>query len=68
MWWGTRDPSLTLAQNQQQSRRYTPAFAQALKAAGANVYVHSLTDATTVQSFWDQGVGVYSNEPFPPLS
>jgi hypothetical protein len=31
------------------------------------VYVHSLGDPNQIQRFWDLGIGVYSDEPFPPL-
>ena len=31
------------------------------------VYVHSLAGPADIQRFWDLGVGVYSDEPFPPL-
>ena len=31
------------------------------------MYVHSLSDPVQVQRFWDLGIGVYSDEPFPPL-
>jgi len=67
MWWRDRDPSLSLAANGRQSRRYRPAFAAALRAAGAVTYVHSLADPAQVRRFWDLGIGVYSDEPFPPL-
>jgi glycerophosphoryl diester phosphodiesterase len=67
MWWRDRDPSLSLAANGRESRRYRPSFASALKGLGANVYVHSLGDPTQIQRFWDRGVGVYSDNPFPPL-
>jgi glycerophosphoryl diester phosphodiesterase len=67
MWWRDRDPSLSLAANGREGRRYRPSFASALRGVGANVYVHSLGDAAEVQRFWDLGIGVYSDEPFPPL-
>jgi len=67
MWWRDRDPSLTLAANGREDRRYRPSFTNALRGAGANVYVHSLGDPAQIQRFWDLGIGVYSNEPFPPL-
>jgi hypothetical protein len=67
MWWRDRDPSLSLAANGRQSRRYRPAFAAALRAAGVATYVHSLADLAQVRRFWDLGIGVYSDEPFPPL-
>jgi hypothetical protein len=67
MWWRDRDFSLTLAANGREGRRYRPAFASALRGLGANVYVHSLGDPAEIQRFWDAGVGVYSDEPFPPL-
>lgn len=38
------------------ARRYRPSFAGALKAAGANVYVHSLGDPIQIQRFWDLGI------------
>jgi hypothetical protein len=49
-------------------RRYRPELADALRAAGAVVYVHSLAGPADIQRFWDLGVGVYTDEPFPPLS
>jgi glycerophosphoryl diester phosphodiesterase len=67
MWWKDRDMSISLAANGQQSRRYRPSFAASLKGAGANVYVHSLGDSGAIQSFWDRNIGVYSDDPFPPL-
>ena len=33
----------------------------------AVTYVHSLIDPAAVRRFWDVGIGVYSDEPFPPL-
>ena len=68
MWWRDRNPAISLAANGRESRRYRPSFASALKGVGANVYVHSLGDAGTIQSFWNRDVGVYSDYPFPPLS
>jgi hypothetical protein len=67
MWWRDRNPSLSLAANGRESRRYRASFASALKGLGANAYVHSLGDPGQIQRFWDQGVGVYSDDPFPPL-
>jgi glycerophosphoryl diester phosphodiesterase len=67
MWWQDRDLSISLAANSRQGRRYLPSFASALRGVGANVYVHSLGDPGQVQRFWDQGIGVYSDDPFPPL-
>ena len=67
MWWRDWNPALSLAANGRESRRYSPRFANALKNLGANAYVHSLSDPTQIQRFWDRGVGVYSDEPFPPL-
>ena len=67
MWWRDRDLSLSLAANGRQARRYRPSFASALKSVGANVYVHSLGDPNQIQRFWDLEIGVYSDEPFPPL-
>ena len=67
MWWRDRNLSLSLAENARQGRRYRKSFTDALKAAGAIPYVHSLGDPVQVQKFWDLGVPVYSDEPFPPL-
>jgi glycerophosphoryl diester phosphodiesterase len=67
MWWRDRDLSISLAANGRQARRYRPSFASALKGLGANVYVHSLGDPNQIQRFWDRGIGVYSDNPFPPL-
>ena len=30
-------------------------------------YVHRLIDPAAIRRFWDLGIGVYSDEPFPPL-
>jgi hypothetical protein len=68
MWWNTRDPSLSLADNMSQQRRYSAAFVARLRAAGAVTYVHSLTNSEAVQSFAALGVGIYSNGPFPPFT
>src|SRR5215207_10441102 len=68
MWWRDRDPSLSLTANGRQARRYRPELAQALRDAGAVTYVHSLAGPADIQRFWDLGIGVYSDEPFPPLS
>ena len=67
MWWRERDFSISLAANGRQGRRFRQAFANGLRAAGAVVYVHSLGNPTEIQRFWDLGIGVYSDEPFPPL-
>jgi hypothetical protein len=67
MWWRERDPTISLNANHFQNRRYRASFVSALRAAGAISYVHSLDDPADVQRFWDLRVGVYSNEPFPPL-
>jgi hypothetical protein len=67
MWWRDRNLSISLIENSRQQRRYRPSFAGALKSVGANVYVHSLGDPNQVQRFWDLGIGVYSDNPFPPL-
>jgi glycerophosphoryl diester phosphodiesterase len=68
MWWRDRDFSLSLAANGREARRYRAAFASALKGLGANTYVHSLGDPNQIQRFWDARIGVYSDNPFPPLS
>jgi glycerophosphoryl diester phosphodiesterase len=68
MWWRDRDPSLSLRENGLQGRRYRRSFTDALEAAGAVPYVHSIRDPATVQRFWDLGIPVYSDEPFPPLA
>jgi glycerophosphoryl diester phosphodiesterase len=67
MWWKDLDPALSLAANGRQSRRFRPSFADGLKAAGAVTYVHSLDDQAAIRHFWELGIGVYSDEPFPPL-
>jgi len=68
MWFGTRNPALSLRDNMGEQRRYTPSFEARLRAAGAVTYVHSLKDTDTLRSFVDRGVGVYSNGPFPPFN
>jgi glycerophosphoryl diester phosphodiesterase len=67
MWWRERSSSISLAANGRQSRRYRPALARGLRAAGATLYVHSLADPAQIRRFWDRGIGVYSDEPFPPF-
>jgi hypothetical protein len=67
MWWREQDLSISLAANHRQGRRFRAPFANALEAAGAVVYAHSLADPVQIRRFWDMGVGVYSDEPFPPL-
>ena len=67
MWWRDRDPQVSLAANGRQGRRWRRPFTTGLQAAGAVTYVHSLSDPTTIRRFWDLGVGVYSDDPFPPL-
>lgn len=68
MWWGQRDPALSLSANMAQQRRYTPGFVEQLEARGAVCYVHSIGNVAVIQSFTSRGVGVYSNGPFPPFS
>jgi len=36
--------------------------------AAAVPCVHSIRDPVRVQRFWDLGIPVYSDEPFPPLA
>jgi hypothetical protein len=67
MWWRPRDFSISLAANGRQSRRYRSQLANGLRAAGAVLYVHSLADPAAIRRFWDLGIGVYSDDPFPPL-
>jgi glycerophosphoryl diester phosphodiesterase len=67
MWWRDRNLSISLAANGREGRRYRPSLAAALKGAGANVYVHSIGEGDVIQSFWDRNIGVYSDDPFPPL-
>lgn len=67
MWFGLRDPALSLSANMAQQRRYTPQFVARLRAAGAVAYVHSITNTDKTQAFAALGIGVYSNGPFPPF-
>jgi glycerophosphoryl diester phosphodiesterase len=67
LWWRTRNPALSLNANHFQNRRYRASFVSALKAAGAVTYVHSIDAPADAQRFWSLRVGLYSNEPFPPL-
>jgi hypothetical protein len=67
MWWRPRDFSISLAANGRQGRRYRSQLANGLRAAGAVLYVHSLADPAAIRRFWDLGIGVYSDDPFPPL-
>ena len=64
MWGRERDPTLTLAQNHLQGRRFTPQFVQQVQAAGAVVAVHSIRDAADVSRYRSLAVGVYSDGPF----
>jgi glycerophosphoryl diester phosphodiesterase len=64
MWYRDRDPSLTLAQNHVQSRRFTPQFAQQVQAAGAVAAVHTIRLDSDVPRFESLAVGVYSDQPF----
>jgi glycerophosphoryl diester phosphodiesterase len=64
MWWQERDPNLSLKENAKQSRRFTLAFVQALREAGALPYVHSLSSADEIEKYRQLGVGVYSNGYF----
>jgi FG-GAP-like repeat len=64
MWYRDRDPSLTLAQNHVQGRRFTPQFAQQVQAAGAVAAVHTIRLASDVPRYESLAVGVYSDEPF----
>ncbi len=66
MWWGRRDPTLSLADNMAQRRRYTDTFARRLWAVGAAVYVHSIRPVELAISFRSKGVAIYSDAPFPP--
>jgi glycerophosphoryl diester phosphodiesterase len=66
MWWRERDPSLTLARNGSQQRRFSPAFVRQLQAGGAVVEVHSVADPAVVARYEALGVGIYSNAPFGP--
>jgi len=68
MWWRDRDLSVSLIENARQGRRYRQSFVNGLRAADAVPYVHSIRDPVQVQRFWDLGVPVYSDEPFPPLA
>jgi hypothetical protein len=68
MWWRDRNMSISLRENALQGRRYRKSFTDALKAAGAVPYVHSIRDPVQIQRFWDLGIPVYSDDPFPPLA
>jgi glycerophosphoryl diester phosphodiesterase len=61
MWWQERDPTLSLADNALQQRRFTLEFVEALREAGAVPYVHSLSSADEIEKYRQWGVGVYSN-------
>ena len=45
--------------------RYTPQFKDRLRDIGVVTYVHSIKDPTTIAAFRRQGVGVYTDSPFP---
>ena len=59
-------PLAPLAANGREDRRYRPSFTNALRGAGANVYVHGLGDPAQIQRFWDLGIGVYSTSRSRP--
>lgn len=59
--------AISLAVNGRLNRRFRPSFTAGLKAAGAVTWVHSLIDPAAIRRFRDLGIGVYSDEPFPPL-
>jgi len=50
LWWRDRDPSLSLAANGRQGRRYRPELTAALRAAGAVTYVHSLAGPADISA------------------
>jgi glycerophosphoryl diester phosphodiesterase len=64
MWWRDRDPAIRLGDNHFQQRRFTPAFAQQLQAAGAVVVGHSLNDSRHIARFESLGVSVYTDGPY----
>ena len=64
MWWRT-EPLAQPGRQRPPGPPLPPLDASALKGVGANVYVHSLGDPNQIQRF-GTGVGVYSDEPFPP--
>ena len=64
MWWRDRDPGLRLGDNHFQQRRFTPAFARQLQAAGAVVVGHSLNDSQHIARFEALGVSVYTDGPY----
>jgi hypothetical protein len=68
MWWRDRDLSVILIENARQGRRYRQSFVNGLGAADAVPDVHSIRDPVQGQRFWDLGIPVYSDEPFPPLA
>jgi glycerophosphoryl diester phosphodiesterase len=68
MWFRERDPTVSLVENDARGRRYTASFAQALRDAGAVVYVHSTGSADVMRPYADAGIGVYSDGPFPAKS
>ncbi|MCB1004527.1 MAG: hypothetical protein KDB35_10135, partial [Acidimicrobiales bacterium] len=68
MWWGQRNPGLSLSANMAQQRRYSAGFVAQLESGGAVCYVHSLGDVAAISSFASKRVGVYSNGPFPPFT
>jgi hypothetical protein len=65
-WWRDRDPTLSLAVNGRQNRRFRPSFTAGLKAAGAVTYVHSLIDPAAIRLL-GPGDRRLPDEPFPPL-
>jgi len=67
MWRKTYDPSLSLAQNHIERRRFSERFRDDLWAAGAIVYVHTVNTRADAARFKQMRVGFYSDGPFPLL-
>lgn len=67
MWHRQREWSLSLAQNNNQQRRYDAGFVARLRAAGAVPYVHSVDDKAYTTWLWERRIGVYTNHLFPPF-
>jgi glycerophosphoryl diester phosphodiesterase len=68
MWWRDRNMAISLAENAAQGRRYRKSFTDSLRANGVVPYVHTIRDNAQAQRFWDLGIAIYTDEPFPPLT
>ncbi|HVF05781.1 MAG TPA: FG-GAP-like repeat-containing protein [Frankiaceae bacterium] len=68
MWIRRRSSAKSLADNNEEGRRYDPRFVARLRDAGAVTYVHSTGDGEAMRPFAEEKIGVYSDGPLGPDS